>query len=91
VRVVLAEAEMTPNGSPSWAAGILFGESQSRFVVSLEKESRVQLRALLAQREVPYREIGQVGGDRISVENVVDVHLDDARAAYDGALLESHG
>jgi len=91
VRVALPEAEMAPNGSPSWAAGILFGESQSRFVVSLEKESRVQLRALLAQREVPYREIGQVGGDRISVENVVDVHLDDARAAYDGALLESHG
>ena len=89
--VSLEEARIGPDRSPSWRAGILFGESQSRFLVSLEKESRVQLQALLAQREVPYRELGEVRGDRISVEGVVDVPLDAARAAYDGALLETHG
>jgi phosphoribosylformylglycinamidine synthase len=74
----------------SWVAGILFGETQSRFLVSVEKESRVQLRALLEQREVPYREIGVVGGDRLTIEGVIDVHLDVARGAYDNALLEPH-
>jgi phosphoribosylformylglycinamidine synthase subunit PurL len=90
VRAALPQLGKGPERSPSWVAGILFGETQSRFLVSLEKESRVQLRALLAQREVPYQEIGEVGGDRISIEGVVDVHLDAARAAFDGALLDTH-
>ncbi|HZS15914.1 MAG TPA: phosphoribosylformylglycinamidine synthase subunit PurL [Candidatus Dormibacteraeota bacterium] len=77
-------------GPPSLAAGILFGETQSRFVVSVEKESEVQLRALFDQRTVPYRGIGVVGGGRITVEGAVDVSLDDARAAFDAALLEPH-
>ncbi len=86
VRVSIAEVDAAPGRSPSWVAGILFGETQSRFVASVEKESRVQLRALLDQRAVPYREIGDTGGDRITVEGVIDVSLADARAAYDGAL-----
>jgi phosphoribosylformylglycinamidine synthase len=90
VRVELPEALQAPKRSPSWSAGILFGETQSRFLVSVEKESKVQLRALLEQREVPYREIGVVGGDGISIDGVVDVPLDDARAAFDRALLGSH-
>jgi len=90
VRAALPQLGNGPERSPSWVAGILFGETQSRFLVSLEKESRVQLRALLAQREVSYQEIGEVGGDRISIEGVVDVHLDAARAAFEGALLDTH-
>jgi phosphoribosylformylglycinamidine synthase len=93
VRAAVAELEQAsaPERPPSWGAGILFGESQSRFIVSLEKESRVQLQALLDQREVPYREIGDTGGSRIIVEGAVDLPLGQARAAYEGALLESHG
>jgi phosphoribosylformylglycinamidine synthase len=82
--------ETAPERPPSWVAGILFGETQSRFIVSLEKESRVQLRALLDQRAVPYREIGVVGGDRLTIEGAFDASLDDARVAFDGALLDSH-
>jgi len=91
VRATLTELDSAADGPPSRAAGILFGETQSRFVVSVEKESRVHLRALLDQREVPYREIGAVGGHRLTIEGVVDVSLDDARAAYERALLETHG
>jgi len=90
-RATLTELHSGAGGPPSRTAGILFGETQSRFVVSVEKESGVQLRALLDQREVPYREIGMVGGDRIAIEGVIDVPLDEARATYDGALLETHG
>jgi phosphoribosylformylglycinamidine synthase subunit PurL len=90
VRASLGEAAETTGRPPSWAAGILFGETQSRFIASVEKESMVQLRALFDQRAVPYREIGETGGDRITVEGVLDVSLDDARAAHDGALLDPH-
>jgi len=91
VRVTVREAEQAAERPPSWVAGILFGETQSRFVVSLEKESKVEFRALLDQREVSYREIGVVGGSRITVEGVLDVPLADARLAYDNALLDAHG
>jgi phosphoribosylformylglycinamidine synthase subunit PurL len=90
VRATVSEVEDPRGRPPSWVAGILFGETQSRFIVSLEKESRVQLRALLDQRGVPYREIGETGGSRIIVEGAVDVSIDDARAAFDGALLDAH-
>jgi phosphoribosylformylglycinamidine synthase len=90
VRASVDLAETAPERPPSWVAGILFGETQSRFIASLEKESRVQLRALLDQRAVPYREIGVVGGDRLTIEGAFDVSLDDARTAFDGALLDSH-
>jgi phosphoribosylformylglycinamidine synthase len=91
VRVEVRETEQSVERPASWVAGILFGETQSRFLVSLEKESSVELRALLDQREVSYRRIGEVGGRRITVEGVLDVPLDDARAAYDNALLDGHG
>jgi phosphoribosylformylglycinamidine synthase subunit PurL len=89
-RVTLPESDSGAGRPPSWTAGILFGETQSRFIVSLEKESRVQLRALLDQRGVPYREMGEVGGGRIVIEGHLDVPLDAARAAHEGALLETH-
>ena len=91
-RITLHELGQSAVERPrSWAAGILFGETQSRFVVSLAEESMVQLRTVLEERGVPYREIGEVGGDHIEITGAIDVHLDEARAAYDGALLERHG
>jgi phosphoribosylformylglycinamidine synthase len=90
VRAAIEETQSVQAEPPSLVAGILFGESQSRFVVSVEKESKVQLRALFDQRAVPYREIGEVGGVRITVTGAIDVSLNDARAAFDAALLDSH-
>jgi phosphoribosylformylglycinamidine synthase len=90
VRAQVPQLELAQERPLSWAAAILFGETQSRFIVSLEKESKVQFRALLDQRTVPYHEIGEVGGGRITVEGEFDVLLDDARAAFDGALLDAH-
>ena len=68
------------------AAGILFGESQSRFVVSFAREALVQLHELSAQWEVPFHGLGAVGGRSLVVTGVLDVPLREARAAYEGAL-----
>ena len=68
------------------AAGILFGETQSRFLVSFAREALVQLHELSAQWGVPFHGLGAVGGRSIIVTGVLDMPLDEARTVYEGAL-----
>ncbi|HEY6378051.1 MAG TPA: phosphoribosylformylglycinamidine synthase subunit PurL [Candidatus Dormibacteraeota bacterium] len=85
VRALLPELAQ-PTGLASEAAGILFGESQSRFVVSCPAEDVSVLREHLEGAAVPFLELGPVGGDEITVGTALDVSVRDARAAYDAAL-----
>ena len=67
-------------------AGILFGESQSRFLVSFAREALVKLHELSARWGVPFNGLGAVGGDTIQLTGVAEVPLERVRSAYDGAL-----
>jgi phosphoribosylformylglycinamidine synthase subunit PurL len=82
----LEEAAAAGEGTPE-AVGILFGESQSRFLVSHAPEAAVRLRELMERHRAPIRRLGVVGGDRIHIQGVLDVPLDEARAAHERALL----
>jgi phosphoribosylformylglycinamidine synthase II len=79
--------EAVTGGVASRAAAILFGEGQSRFLVSHSTEAAVQLRALMDRHRVPLLRLGLVGGDRIHLDPLLDVALDRARSAHDQALL----
>ncbi len=70
------------------AAGILFGESQSRFVISFAREALVRLHELAGRHSVPFRGLGSVGGERVCVTGCIDVSLADVRAVHRGALIE---
>ena len=70
------------------AAGILFGESQSRFVISFAREALVRLHELAARHSVPFRGLGSVGGERVGVTRCIDVSLADVRRVHGGALIE---
>ncbi|HEY2702470.1 MAG TPA: phosphoribosylformylglycinamidine synthase subunit PurL [Candidatus Dormibacteraeota bacterium] len=74
-------------GLGSGGAAILFGEGQSRFLVSHSTEVAVQVRALMDRHRVPLRRLGEVGGGRIRIEPVLDVPLGEAGAAHEEALL----
>jgi phosphoribosylformylglycinamidine synthase II len=80
----LGEGEGLING----AAGILFGESQSRFVISFAREALVRLHELAGRHSVPLRDLGSVGGERICVSRCIDVSLADVRQVHQGALIE---
>jgi phosphoribosylformylglycinamidine synthase subunit PurL len=69
-------------------AGILFGESQSRFVISFAREALVRLHELAGRHSVPFRSLGSVGGERVCVTRCIDVSLADVRRVHEGALIE---
>jgi phosphoribosylformylglycinamidine synthase II len=69
-------------------AGILFGESQSRFLISFAREALVRLHELAGRHSVPLRGLGSVGGERVCVTGCIDVSLHEVRGAHQGALIE---
>jgi phosphoribosylformylglycinamidine synthase II len=64
----------------------MFGETQSRVVVSCRRASASELEALLRSLSVPFAPIGGTGGDRLRLAGHLDLSLDDLEAAYEGGL-----
>jgi phosphoribosylformylglycinamidine synthase subunit PurL len=54
------------------ADALLFGESQSRIVVSVRREDSPAIQQMAKESGVPCAELGTVGGDRLTI----DVHKD---------------
>jgi phosphoribosylformylglycinamidine synthase len=67
---------------------ILFGEGQSRFLISYAQEARVQLQELATGRSIPLVQLGVVAKERLTIDGVLDVPLSAAQDAYDRALLD---
>jgi phosphoribosylformylglycinamidine synthase subunit PurL len=61
---------------------VLFGESQSRILVSLAPQRWDALAALAAEQGVPLHRLGTTGGERVRIAPLLDVPL--------GAALETH-
>jgi phosphoribosylformylglycinamidine synthase len=96
--VALAEACIAGPGEPLGAeieleASIrpdawLFGESQSRIVLSLRKKHVNRLRDLARDADVPCTVLGEVRGRRLRIGGLVDVSVADLRSAWADALAQ---
>jgi phosphoribosylformylglycinamidine synthase subunit PurL len=64
---------------------VLFGEAQTRVVVSLASEALPTLLRLAGDADVPASTLGIVGGDRLRI-GPLDISLDAARAAWEEGL-----
>ncbi len=64
----------------------LFGEGQSRIVVTVSDEDAAAFVDTLADADVPFGVIGEVGGERLTVCERLDVSIDDLRDAYEPTL-----
>jgi phosphoribosylformylglycinamidine synthase len=62
-----AEETNSTNASHSEAATVLFNEAQSRIVISVAPEKLDKALAVLRQRDVPFEQLGKVGGDKLQV------------------------
>jgi phosphoribosylformylglycinamidine synthase len=65
---------------------LLFGEIQSRIVVSTRPERFPDLEALAARRNVPLLWLGVAGGDRVRIGETIDLPLAQISDVYDNAL-----
>jgi phosphoribosylformylglycinamidine (FGAM) synthase-like enzyme len=88
-----------PSGSKTKGAesnirtdALLFGESQSRIVVTTEKKDLPILKKITSQHKIPFSEIGTVGGERLKISNVsgekalVDLRVGELADLYDHAI-----
>jgi phosphoribosylformylglycinamidine synthase subunit PurL len=64
----------------------LFGEGPSRVVVSVEAANIEELLQRCAAADVPLTDLGTAGGDRVVIEGLVDLSVEDLRAAATGVL-----
>jgi phosphoribosylformylglycinamidine synthase subunit PurL len=54
--------------SHSDAATLLFNESQSRIVISVAPENLEKTMSILRERNVPFQQLGKVGGDQLRIQ-----------------------
>ena len=73
-----------------WDAA-LFGETESRIVVSLPEDRLTQLQRLCSDEGVPIVVLGRVGGSRLTLGSSIDLDLDDAEDEWSGGLERAVG
>jgi phosphoribosylformylglycinamidine synthase len=65
---------------------MLFGESQSRIVLSLRRRHLGRLRELAGARDVPISVLGEVKGRRLVISPLIDIDAQELRHAWSTAL-----
>jgi phosphoribosylformylglycinamidine synthase len=69
----------------------LFGEGSSRAVLSIDPSSLGEVHRRHVDAGVPAQLLGEAGGERLTVEGLLDVSLDDAVVAWRDALPSTLG
>jgi len=71
---------------------LLFGESQSRIIVSIRPDRLSGLQRITYSLQVPTTVIGQVGGERLTIalkgQKVIDIPIQDLKQVWRGAIRD---
>jgi len=70
---------------------LLFGEAQSRVIVSCEPGRLANLGRRFERAQIPLRKIGTVGGDRLTIDTLVTMPLADMNDAWYNAMKRFMG
>ena len=71
-----------------WDAA-LFGEQQSRIVVSASPDAQADLERICAEEGAPMAVLGRVGGDSLTIPDHMDVPVESIASAWRGGLEEA--
>jgi len=61
---------------------LLFGESQSRIIVSVKEADLPRLRQIAEKEAAPLQVIGEVGGSHLSLQPFAQIAVDEAKALW---------
>ena len=67
---------------------LLFGESQSRIIISLDEKNLEKLNTLSTKYAIPVNPIGRVGGSKIVFNNFIDLDVDILKKCYYNTVSE---
>lgn len=65
---------------------LLFGETQSRIIVSLTERDLTKLSDITEKYKVPAHIIGHVNGDKLRVDNIINISISNLKEAWENAL-----
>ena len=68
---------------------VLFSETQSRCIVSIDKNDIQKLKNVCRKYNVPIKLIGVIAGRKFIIENFIDISIDDAYKAWNNGFEES--
>ncbi len=70
------------------ADALLFSESQSRILVSMQEKDLSQLQEIASRFAVPLQVIGAVGGSRFSIQPILQLPVDELQVIWSSALAD---
>ncbi len=68
------------------ADSLLFGETQSRAIISSPPKNRDRITQMAAGFGVPIRRIGTTGGDRLKINDFIDMPIEKLIKIYEGTI-----
>jgi len=68
------------------ADALLFGESQSRIIVTLSEKNLPQMEKVARDYKVPFSVIGKVDGHRLNIEGMTDLPVEKLTDVYECAI-----
>ncbi|KAF0123258.1 MAG: phosphoribosylformylglycinamidine synthase, partial [bacterium] len=67
---------------------LLFGESQSRIIISLDKGNLDHFKEIAEKNKAPFRIIGRVGGERLVINELIDCSVETLKQRWKRAIEE---
>ncbi len=67
---------------------LLFSESQSRILVSMQEKDLSQLQEIASRHAVPLQVIGAVGGSRFSIQPILQLPVDELQVIWSSTLAD---
>jgi len=64
----------------------MFGEAQSRIIISVNAKKASRLQKIAAKRKIPITKLGTAGGSRLTIKGYTDISIDDMEQAWRGGL-----
>lgn len=67
---------------------LLFGETQSRVIISCSPDREVTIEENLNDASLPFAKIGKVGGDRMKINDLIDSSIEQMHRAFYEAMTD---